>query len=213
VVAIRSSLHAVLEGKDVTLQERYRALLGRAAVRADQLIDMINDLTALSADRSDLRNNYQEVDLAHLLVECVSNQSPVIEAKKLVLCMDLPNEPFPATCNRYGVEKVVANLLSNACRYNVPGGQLSVSLALDEGSARIRVTDTGIGIPEAERERVFDEFYRASNARSAVSFGSGLGLALVKKVVLEHGGRIDVQSAVGAGTTFTVWIPLRRGKE
>jgi len=213
LVALRSSLQAYVELSSAAQSEASRReFLDRALARADQMLDMVNDLTALSADRSDIRDYYQETDLGQILKDAINVVSPVIAAKKLSLETYIPAGPVVALCNRYGIEKVAANLMSNACRYTLPGGRITVTLREDQGHAMLRFTDTGIGVPEEERERIFQEFYRARNARSVVSFGSGLGLALVKKVVHEHGGWIDLESTVGKGSVFTVWIPVRRPK-
>lgn len=210
LVAVSSSIRAALEMPAEELGPRARGLLDRSVRRCEQMLSMINDMLAISLDRSDLQSFYEEADLAQLVRDSLAIVAPVMEAKGLMVCADVPGDPLPAWCNRQGIEKVVENLLSNAVRYTPPGGRIEVSLSPEQGLVCYRVADTGIGIPAEEKERVFEEFYRARNARKEVSFGSGLGLALVRKVVREHDGWIDLVSEEGKGSTFSVWIPVRQ---
>jgi signal transduction histidine kinase len=108
------------------------------------------------------------------------------------------------------LERVLQNLLSNAFKYSPAGGEITVRIDLEpsEGRlwARLQVQDRGIGIPEADLPFVFDRFHRASNSRGAVP-GTGIGLATVQQIVVQHDGTISVSSQMGAGTTVTVRLP------
>lgn len=107
--------------------------------------------------------------------------------------------------------ELLENLVSNAIKYTPEGGEVAVGIAEGEpGEVRITVRDTGIGIPEKEQGKLFQEFFRATNAKRLTPAGTGLGLALVKQTVERHHGRIRVESAEGQGTTVTVEIPVRR---
>jgi signal transduction histidine kinase len=103
---------------------------------------------------------------------------------------------------------MVHNLLDNAIRYTQPGGEVRLSLLLEDHEAVIRVDDTGIGIPGADLERVFERFYRVDAARSRETGGTGLGLSIVRHVAESHHGEVRVRSVLGAGTTFTVRLPV-----
>jgi signal transduction histidine kinase len=103
---------------------------------------------------------------------------------------------------------MLENLVSNAIKYTPPGGRVTVNITPGKGTVSIEVHDTGIGIPEGEQLRLFEEFFRASNARRLEETGTGLGLSIVKQTVERHGGRIRVQSKEGQGTTFIVDLPL-----
>jgi signal transduction histidine kinase len=105
------------------------------------------------------------------------------------------------------LERVVTNLIANAVKYSPDGGTVRVSLAHEEGSAVLAVQDQGIGIPAADVPRIFDRFFRARNATGRFA-GSGIGLGSVLQIVQAHGGRIDVQSREGEGSTFVVRLPL-----
>ena len=102
------------------------------------------------------------------------------------------------------------NLLENAVAYSPDKTRVEVSTGLvGEESAEISVADQGIGIPERDRERIFERFYRVDPARSRATGGTGLGLAIVKHVTAAHGGKVTVESTEGAGSTFTLTLPLR----
>ena len=103
---------------------------------------------------------------------------------------------------------VLQNLLDNAIQYTPVGGQIHVSAIANTREAVVTVTDTGIGIPVADQERIFERFYRVDAARSREAGGTGLGLSIAKHIVEAHGGRLWVESAVGRGSKFSFSIPL-----
>jgi signal transduction histidine kinase len=106
------------------------------------------------------------------------------------------------------LKRMILNLLDNAVKYTAEGGKISVVLARQNGSARISVRDTGIGISQADQAHVFDRFFRVDKARSRALGGAGLGLAIAAWIVESHGGKIDVESTPGQGSLFTVELPL-----
>ena len=101
----------------------------------------------------------------------------------------------------------VHNLIANAIQYSPDGSRVGVGVSADDGVVEISVTDQGVGIPEDERDRVFERFFRVDAARSRNTGGSGLGLAIVKHVVQNHGGDVRVWSQQGRGSTFTIRLP------
>jgi signal transduction histidine kinase len=109
-----------------------------------------------------------------------------------------------------GLDRIWANLVGNAVKYTPAGGQVAVNLCQSGDEISVAVTDTGIGIPPDALPHLFEEFYRAPNARAAKIPGTGLGLAIVKELVDRYSGRIYVESKMGEGTTFTVALPMYR---
>jgi two-component system, OmpR family, phosphate regulon sensor histidine kinase PhoR len=105
------------------------------------------------------------------------------------------------------LREVLQNLLDNAVQYTPPGGQIDVDAEVRDGQAIITVTDTGIGIPLADQERIFERFYRVDAARSREVGGTGLGLSISKHIVEAHGGRIWVESDIGQGSRFHFSVP------
>jgi signal transduction histidine kinase len=139
-----------------------------------------------------------------VLEETVRFYRPAAEEKRVSVEVTRPCEPCWVTASRDGVRSVMTNILSNAVKYSPSGGSEAVTLETGEGGASFTVSDHGIGIPAAEREGLFREFFRASNARSYTEAGTGLGLAIVRSLVTQMGGSIEVDSEVGRGTTVRV---------
>jgi two-component system sensor histidine kinase VicK len=106
-----------------------------------------------------------------------------------------------------GLDRVFNNLISNAVKYTPEGGRVTVTLSQKEKTLQVGVADTGIGIPEDGISRLFEEFYRAPNAKEMDREGTGLGLTIVRDIVNRYGGNIQVESQVGKGTCFTVTLP------
>jgi two-component system sensor histidine kinase SenX3 len=99
------------------------------------------------------------------------------------------------------------NLVDNAVKYTPPGGRVEVTGGFEGSKIVIQVSDTGIGIPQASLPRIFERFYRVDKARSKETGGTGLGLSIVRHIAENHGGRVTVESALGEGSTFTVYLP------
>jgi len=111
------------------------------------------------------------------------------------------------------LDRVMMNLLSNAVKFTPPGGRVTVSASRDNGTAVVRVADTGIGIPDKDKKDLFNRFFRASNAVRAAVPGTGLGLSIVRAIIANHGGDLDFQSREGGGTTVTIRLPLEENKQ
>jgi signal transduction histidine kinase len=111
------------------------------------------------------------------------------------------------------MEQLFTNLISNAIKYNVKRGKVIVSAKKSSHALNIKVADTGIGIAEEHLPHIFEEFYRVSGPETRYTTGTGLGLSIVKKIVESHFGRIEVESKVGKGTTFTVKLPVKEQRK
>jgi two-component system phosphate regulon sensor histidine kinase PhoR len=120
----------------------------------------------------------------------------------------LPDEPVTAVVDADRISQVLSNLVSNAIKFTPDEGRLGIELAVDGRDAVLRVADSGIGISEADRERLFERFFRAGNAVERAIPGTGLGLAICKGIVDAHAGHLWLESALGEGTTVTVRLPL-----
>jgi len=107
------------------------------------------------------------------------------------------------------VNEVLGNLLSNAFKFTERGGKVALTVAPDDGKVRIKLTDTGAGIPPAQLPHIFDKFFQADNQARAATKGTGLGLAIAREIVEAHGGQITVESTVGVGTMFEVTLPVQ----
>lgn len=132
---------------------------------------------------------------------------PAATAKGVELHLEGPPAPVTVIGSADALLSVFGNLLSNAIRYTQPGGQVRIRHTVDAQLALVEVTDTGIGMSQDTRARIFDKFYRGAEARAIESQGLGLGLALVQQFVAAHDGRIEVESTPGVGSRFKVWVP------
>jgi signal transduction histidine kinase len=147
------------------------------------------------------------VDLADLVVEIVEQFRPIAESKGIDLdVVDIAVAPVEG--ERSELRRVLQNLLDNALKYTDRGGTVRVALERNDGSVRLWVRDTGVGIPASETERIFERFYRADPSRDRRTGGAGLGLAIVARIVGFHRGQVSVESEPGKGSSFLVQLPL-----
>ena len=182
-------------------------LISRAYRRARKLNDFVRELLKLTRMR--LSNTLEMDDFS--LVEALRNATDTVKSKasEKSITLNCRIEPSAGHIygNRFSIEEMAANLLLNAIKYTPENGTVELGACANGESVHIEISDTGIGIPRQEQGRIFDEFFRATNARKAEWDGSGLGLAIVKHIVDGHGGDIDVTSSEDNGTTFTIRLP------
>ena len=180
--------------------------LERLQQEASRLANLVQDLLALSRlEGGPLERRPVRLDLV------VSGEADRLRPRAGELGIRVVLDP-PTEVVVSGAESdlglLVHNLLDNAVRYTPTGGQVRISLAAQDGTATLRVDDTGIGIPSRDLDRIFERFYRVDEARSRETGGTGLGLSIVRHVAESHGGAVGARSVLGAGSTFTVEIPL-----
>lgn len=146
-------------------------------------------------------------DLARVARDCVELVRPLAAERSIEMQCDLPSVEACGDAERLG--QVVTNLLTNAIQFSRDRGEVRVTTRGEDGNAVLTVTDTGEGIPDADRPHIFERFYRVDNSRSRRAGHAGLGLAICKAIVDAHGGVIEVASQPGAGSTFIVKLPAR----
>jgi signal transduction histidine kinase len=191
--------------------EALNNFLGRLQQEATRLANLVRDLLALSRlEGSPLERTPVRMDL--VVAGEADRLRPRADELGVRLVIDPPSEMVVAGAES-DLGLLVHNLLDNAIRYTPSGGQVHVILAPQNGSAVLRVDDTGIGIPSRDLDRIFERFYRVDEARSRETGGTGLGLSIVRHVAESHGGTAGVRSVLGAGSTFTIEIPLASGVE
>jgi signal transduction histidine kinase len=210
VGVVRSLLRTLLAGYTGALSDGQRDIVNRALHRADFLQTLIDDLLDLAAGKNDLRfwEEHGAVCLDEIIGRVVERYETEAREKQLVLeYRSQTTEPVTVVATADGVDRIFNNLVSNAVKYTPRGGSVNVVLGTENGVARVEVADTGIGIPEESLNHLYEEFYRAPNAKAQVKEGTGLGLAITKELVTRYGGNIVVQSTVGQGTSFVVTLP------
>ncbi len=172
------------------------------------MLALVNDLLDLAAGKMEqLQGEKKEVVLNETITKVTELMQTSAEEKGLEFKVEIAEEPLVLVGIEDGLERVFMNLLSNAVKYTPPSGSVAVRAWSENDQIKVEVSDTGIGIPEEALPRIFDEFYRAKNAKAMEMEGTGLGLAIAKDVVEQHGGQISVESVVGEGSTFYVTLP------
>ena len=194
------------DGTDADEERRHLEIVERNAQR---LLRLVGDLLFAAQVESDsLLLEPGIVDLAQIVHEAVEAARPRAEDAGILLSAQIDQLPA-AVGDRDRLAQVLDNLISNALKFTPAGGHVEVRLSREAEEARIDVADTGVGVPRSEQSRLFDRFFRASNATSRAVPGVGLGLMIVHAIVTAHGGTISLASEVGEGSTFTVRLPLQ----
>jgi two-component system sensor histidine kinase SenX3 len=175
------------------------------AKRLSELVQEIIDLSRLQDD--DPLKNAKVLNLADLISEAIDASRMAAETRNIALSFTQMGD-FEVLGDRRQIEMAVSNLVENAINYSPDGTRVAVALRKQDGLAEISISDQGVGIPDKDIERIFERFYRVDPARSRATGGTGLGLSIVKHVVSNHGGDISVWSVEGAGSTFTIRLPL-----
>lgn len=175
----------------------------RSATRMSHVVEQL--LTLARADATEMQVEHAEVDLRSVATEALREAGAAADSANVELSSTLESVIVRGDASL--LHEVVANLVSNAIRYNKPGGHLRVSLEPRGDCALLSVADDGEGIPSAALPHIFERFYRVDQARSRERGGSGLGLAITRWIVEAHGGSVVVESRVGVGTVFSVTLP------
>ena len=173
-------------------------------LRLSRLVKDLEKLARLESANYSLEKS--SVSLDDTVKKALVNFDPLIGEKGLKVTLEGSCGEIPADPDR--LVQVAVNLLSNAVKYTPEGGDIHIRLYRTEKEAQLQIEDNGIGIPEDSLPYIFERFYRADKSRNRHTGGSGIGLAIVKSIVVAHGGRVEVKSTVNKGSTFTVRLPL-----
>ncbi len=208
LTAIQGFSETLLAGAIDDPQNRVRFLeiILEHAKRLARLTDDLLMLSKMDADRLNLE--ISRLSVSQFVESCIeTTQRPAAE-KDLRISVNLGDRLPDIAADRRRLAEILQNLLDNAIQYTPPGGQIMVSASADADEVTFTVSDTGIGIPQADQPRIFERFYRVDVARSREVGGTGLGLAIAKHLVEVHGGRIWVDSEVGQGSQFHFTVPI-----
>jgi two-component system phosphate regulon sensor histidine kinase PhoR len=208
LTAIQGFAETLLAGAMEDPQNRGR-FLGIILEHSRRLARLTEDLLMLSkmdADRLELET--RRIPVGPFVESCIETSTPRAKEKDLQLSVNLADRIPDIAGDRRRLTEVLQNLLDNAIQYTPAGGQIMVSAGPRNGEVIFTVSDTGIGIPQADQPRIFERFYRVDVARSREVGGTGLGLSIAKHLVEGHGGRIWVESEVGQGSQFHFSVPV-----
>ncbi len=211
--AMASLLDVVVNEYQGPLNDDQKKSIGRIHHRAHDMISMINELLVLTRENEDIKEVRESVDLRELGKRVERTFAEEANQKSIALIVNECEGKPRALGDPEALLQVLENLVSNAIKYTPSGGRIEITFS-EPGAdqVRIEVGDNGIGIAPEALENVFDEFYRADNARKLDEVGTGLGLPIVKKVVERHGGEIHVTSESGQGSKFTVNLPSSKSE-
>ena len=208
LTAIQGFAETLLGGalEDVQNRSRFLEIIREHALRLGRLTDDLLKLAQIEAGQ--MQREMKPVAIAGIIDPCMEVSRIKAEQKTLSVEADYADN-LPTLCGDIrSFQEILQNLLDNAVRYTPPGGSIRVKAIVDGSEIVLSVADTGIGIPKADQDRIFERFYRADAARSRESGGTGLGLSIVRHLAEAQGGRIRVESEVGQGSTFYVYFPI-----
>ena len=211
ITSIMGYADTLLEGEyDKETQDKF---LNVIAAEARRMAKLVTDLLTLSRYDNNKENTQKETfDLGDLVKKCQDKLAIEIKKKNHnVNCFVTADVP-PVYADKYDIERVVLNILSNSIKYTKDGGEIKIYVGFVYNDAYIKIFDNGIGIPEDDLNRIFERFYRVDKARTREMGGTGLGLSIAKEILDKNGGSIDIKSVVGQGTEVVIKIPKKQEK-
>lgn len=208
ITSIMGYADTLLEGEyDKETQGKF---LGVIASEARRMARLVTDLLTLSRyDSNKNKMQKESFDLGDLVKKCQDKLAIEIKKKNhKVNCFVTADVP-PVYADKYDIERVVLNILTNSIKYTKDGGEIKIYVGFVYNDAYIKIFDNGIGIPEEDLSRIFERFYRVDKARTREMGGTGLGLSIAKEILDKNGGSIDIKSVVGQGTEVVIKIPTK----
>jgi len=208
LTAIRGFAETLLEGAldDVEHRGRFVEIIQEHAERLTRLTDDLLKLSTIEAGKMELE--LRTVNPADLLKMCADTASFAAKKKQQTIKIECARDLPEIRGDSGRLRDVLQNLLDNAVQYTPSGGHIIASAVKDGGEIVFTVADNGIGIPQAEQERIFERFYRVDEGRSREVGGTGLGLSIARHIAEAHGGRVWVESAIGQGSRFHFSVPI-----
>ena len=213
---LKTPITSIMGYSDTLLESEYdeetrTKFLNVISSEARRMARLVTDLLTLSKyDNKKISAEITSFDLGELVKKCQEKLRFEIEKKgHNVECFVTASVP-PVVADKYGIERVILNILSNAIKYTQDNGTIKVYVGFVYNDAYIKIIDNGIGIPEEDLNRIFERFYRVDKARSRELGGTGLGLSIAKEILNQNKGSIDIKSKVGEGTEVVIRIPTKK---
>ncbi|MBU3901735.1 HAMP domain-containing histidine kinase, partial [Patescibacteria group bacterium] len=209
---VEQQLTVIVGGMAGELNEKQEQLITRARERTRGVLTLIKDLLDLSKIEAGKMVQYKEpLNLAEVIHHVVDMMKTDAQQKNIQIDLLLPASIPSVQADRNSMEGIFTNLISNALKYTLAGGSVTIRLDDHDGFVKVSVADTGIGIQSEDIPRIFDKFYRVKSSETRQIVGTGLGLSIVKSIVDAHMGTISVESTEGKGTTFSILFPKAAG--
>jgi len=201
----------LLSDESVKLSEEQKVnYISRSKIRLDGLLKLVNDLLDIS--RIEMKTAHRELkdyDLIKSVKYVIETFQNEIAKKKIQINLNFKEDLPLLKCDEDEMNRIFTNLIGNAVKYNKESGSLDITICKEENYIVVEVKDTGIGLKPAEKEKLFQEFFRAKNEYTKNISGTGLGLSIVKKIVDSYSGKVEVESEYGSGTSFKIYFPLK----
>ncbi len=208
-IAIAQTNIEVLEMDNKATIKDYERLKDILKMNLERMSTLSEKLLLLSESEQG-KANWAMVELAPLLTELAAEFKTKAGESGINVELASIESSLPVLGDAFRLKQALVNLVDNAIKYNRPGGEVKISARADDAQVIIEIKDNGIGISQADQQRIFERFYRVDKSRSRTQGGSGLGLAIVKKIAEEHGGTVSVESTLGEGSTFRIALPRRK---
>lgn len=203
LATLRANLEVIRQDPNATLSD-YSEMAGVLERTLSRMERLVEDLLLLAKGEKDIHR--EVINLEVLLSEAVDEMRPLAQTHHVTLSLEGTGE-LAVRADASLLIRAVANLVENGIRYNRPGGSVTVAAYREDEDIVIRVMDTGVGIPPEDLPHIFERFYRVDRSRARHRGGAGLGLSITARIVELHGGRIEVESTLGLGSTFTIRLP------
>lgn len=206
LTALRSVGEVALQGENS--KDEYREVIGTMLEEVDRLSRLADELLAIArAEGGQAHYSFERLDLGRLVTEVAEQLEVLAEEREQTLVLETDSAVI-VNGDRLALRQALMNLIDNAIKYSPRGSPVTVKVRDGSGMAIVEVQDRGAGIAAEHRERIFERFYRIDPSRSREMGGAGLGLSLVKLTAEAHGARLEVESTVGSGSTFRLYVPL-----
>jgi PAS domain S-box-containing protein len=211
LAAIEGWLDVVLSGAAGDDERKKEAWLERAKERAHSLLALVNDLLEINKiEAGKVALKMESVQVADIIRKLVDFLKPEADRKALSFTIRMPEALPTVQADVQDMEKLFTNLISNAIKYNVDKGSVTIEATVDAQYVGFHVRDTGIGMAPEHLPRIFDDFFRIEDKRTSKISGTGLGLTIAKKIVDSHFGHLEVKSRPDQGSTFSVFLPYQK---
>jgi signal transduction histidine kinase len=212
LAVIRSAGDNLADGvvNDAAQVQKYGQVIRAEGRRLSEMVEQILELAGIQSGQRGFA--MQPVSVPHVIDEVLSASQPLIDQERIRVDVEIPADLPAVTGDEAALRRVFQNLVGNAIKYGAEGRWIGVTARSSGAHVTVTIRDRGIGIAPAEQARIFEPFYRAADVVAARIQGAGLGLSLVQRIVEAHGGRIDVSSAPGTGSEFSVVLPIAAGE-
>lgn len=198
------------ENPDPEFIKEFLSDMNKEVERLTRIIERLLDMTQMDSSQTSMQ--FIHTDIREIVQEVYDKLTPLAKNKDISLSLNQPDTEVILPVERDTLTEAVYNIADNSIKYTEPGGNVAISLSRDLGNAYIAVSDTGIGIPKEEVQKIFDRFYRVDKARARETGGTGLGLSIALDAVKLHNGHIEVKSEEAAGSRFTIALPYSEEK-